>query len=411
MLRGSHGSRKSAFFEGEEIARWVRKARDESSYWGEEANDAVVREELRCLFLRVEELADRTPGELRWLTERVFLALRRDLYFLEEFSRDPKVTEIMVNGPSKIFIEREGRLIRTELFFEDRETLVSVIRRLAANVGREINEVHPIVDARTEEGYRVNAVYHNVALDGPILTIRKFPESAYTMEDLVRFGTLPEACAVYLEELVRRRYNLFVSGGTATGKTTLLNALSGAIPGTERVVVIEDSAELKIEGVEDLVRMESHGSGGEGRGHIPMEELIRASLRMRPDRIIVGEVRGKEVVDMINAMNTGHDGSLSTGHGNSVRGMVRRLESMFLQGTGFPLPAIRSQIAEGIDIMVHLRRMSDGRRFVSDVTELFEEETGEIGYNPLFSWDPATGLTATGNPLLRTEKWKTGGRS
>ena len=343
------------------------------------------------------------------LTDRIFYALRRDLYVLDPLMEQESITEIMVNGIGDVFIETAGQIYRVPVSFESEQALLEVIRRVASAVDREINELHPIVDARTAGGARVNAVYGNIALNGPVLTIRKFPANGYTMADLIRFGTLTEECAAFLGELVRTGYNLFISGGTSSGKTTFLNVLSEFIEPDERVIVIEDSAELAIRGIEDLVRLECRRQNTEGKGAVGMSQLIRTSLRMRPDRIIVGEVRGAEVVDMINAMNTGHDGSLSTGHGNSVQGMLRRLESMFLQETDFPLEAIRSQIAEGIDVIVHLGRLRDRRRVVLDVEELYLSEAGQIALHPLFTYDRTNGLVRTGNTLRDRTKWELNG--
>ena len=280
------------------------------------------------------------------------------------------------------------------------EDLEELIRRIAARVHREINEKNPVVDARLLDGSRVNAVFRGVAINGPILTIRKFPRRALTMEDLVKNGTLPADAAILLENLVRARYNCFISGGTSSGKTTLLNVLSQSIPSGERVVVIEDSAELMIDQIKNIVRLECRNANTQGRGAIDMAKLVRNSLRMRPDRIIVGEVRGEEVLDMIQAMNTGHDGSMSTGHANSVEGMLKRLEAMFLQAVEIPVQAIRSQIAEGIDIMIHLGKTQGGSRRLLEISELYSSADGSIGINRLYHWKE--GLTA--NPLVRGEK-------
>jgi len=310
----------------------------------------------------------------------------------------------MVNGIDNIFIESRGVVEKTDLKFESVDQLEELIRRLAAKVHREINELNPIVDARLEDGSRVNAVYKNIALNGPILTIRKFPKKAITMEALVESGSITSEAAEFLQMLVKAGYNCFISGGTSSGKTTFLNVLSNYIPSSERVIVIEDSAELQIRQISNLIRLECKQANGQNRGQITMEELIKTSLRMRPDRIIVGEVRGKEVIDMIQAMNTGHDGSLSTGHGNSIRGMLRRLESMFLQAADYPIEAIRSQIAEGLDIIIHLGRLSDGSRKVLEIAEIDGIHDGEIGINPLFRYKVSKGLLSTGNGLKNKEK-------
>ena len=261
--------------------------------------------------------------------------------------------------------------------------------------------MHPILDARLPGGSRVNAVYKNVAAGGPALTIRKFARERITMEEMVRSGTLTESCASYLKTLVSCGYNIFVSGGTSSGKTTFLNALSDFIPPKERVIVIEDSTELAMSHIANLVQMECRNANTMGQGMISMDMLIKTSLRMRPDRIIVGEVRGKEVADMMQAMNTGHDGCLATGHGNSVSGMLRRLEAMYLMGVQIPMDAIRAQIVEGIDIMIHLGRLPGGARKVLEVQELVDFENGKYVLNPLFLMDESRHLCETGNPHLR----------
>ena len=389
----------------------IKRLREEISQTMEGADDAQIYEYIEEKILGMEELSEKSAEECSYLVQYVFHALRSDLSILQPYLEDEEVAEIMVNGREKIFVERKGKLQRVPIAFEDLEELEEVVRRAAARVHKEINELHPIVDARTAGGARVNAVYGNIALNGPVLTIRKFPQSGYTMADLIRFGTVTEECAAFLGELVRTGYNLFISGGTSSGKTTFLNVLSDYIAPDERVIVIEDSAELALRGLEDLVRLECRRQNTEGKGAVGMSQLIRTSLRMRPDRIIVGEVRGAEVVDMINAMNTGHDGSLSTGHGNSVQGMLRRLESMFLQETAFPLEAIRSQIAEGIDVIVHLGRLRDHRRVVLDVEELYLSENGQIALHPLYIYDRTKGLVRTGNTLRDRTKWERNGGS
>lgn len=392
-----------------DISSLIEKARTCVHLAEEIPDDESVLHLIEDTALKDPSLASLDAETLSRLTDRVFLALRRDLYVLDPLMEHEEVTEIMVNGIRDVFVETGGRIRKVPVSFESEQVLLEVIRRIASSVDREINELHPIVDARTLNGARVNAVYGNIALNGPVLTIRKFPPSGFTMQDLIAFGTLTEECATFLGELVRTGYNLFISGGTSSGKTTFLNVLSSYIEPDERVIVIEDSAELALRGVKDLVRMECRRTNADGRGAVDMSQLIRTSLRMRPDRIIVGEVRGAEVVDMINAMNTGHDGSLSTGHGNSVRGMLRRLESMFLQQTRFPMEAIHSQIAEGIDVIVHLGRLRDRRRVVLDVEELSLSDTGQIELNPLFTYDRKKGLVRTDNPLRNRTKWEING--
>jgi pilus assembly protein CpaF len=350
-------------------------------------------------FWRVASLYERVKA-----ADTVFNRVRKDLSILQPFADDPDVSEIMVNGQEGIFIERKGRLERVDTVFDSIEELEEVIRRIAARVHREINELSPILDARLEDGSRISAVYRNVALGGPILTIRRFPRSRITMKELLDWGTLTEAAADFLVKLVEAAYNIFISGGTSSGKTTFLNALSNYIPKDERVITIEDSAELQIQEIENIVRLECRNANAQNKGAVTMRQLIRASLRMRPNRIIVGEVRGEEVLDMIQAMNTGHDGSLSTGHGNSPAGMLSRLEAMFLQAADFPMDAIRRQITEGIDIMVHLGRLPDRRRVVLDISEVVGLSQGDIQLNRIFEFDQRKGLVPTGNKLVDQTK-------
>lgn len=335
------------------------------------------------------------------LIHRIFLSLRAELGILQPLADDSSITEIMVNGTDAVFVERGGRLERTDLSFDSEESLEELIRRIAAGVHREINELNPIVDARLSDGSRVNAVLGSISPSGSSLTIRKFPEgSPLTMADLISSGTITEDAARLMRRLVTARYNCFVCGGTSSGKTTFLNVLSQMIPPGERVIVIEDSAELRLSHIENLVRLECRNANVQGKGSIDMALLVRNSLRMRPDRIIVGEVRGGEVVHMIQAMNTGHDGSMSTGHANSVPGMLRRLEAMFLEASDIPVDAIRQQIVQAIDIMVHMRRCSDGSRLVSEIAELDCIRDGEIRTNTLYSYPD--GLT--GRKLSHREK-------
>ncbi len=338
------------------------------------------------------------------IIKNVFYKTRRDLNILEAYAFDDKVSEIMVNGKDSIFIERDGAVIEICEQFDSTVELEDVIRRIGSKVHREINEMTPILDARLEDGSRVNAVYKNIALNGPILTIRRFPTTRIMMTDLLEFETITKEAADFLKKLVEGAYNIFISGGTSSGKTTFLNVLSNYIPKDERVIVIEDSAELQITEIDNIVRLECKNANVQGRGAIVMKDLIKTSLRMRPNRIIVGEVRGEEVLDMIQAMNTGHDGSLSTGHGNSPKGMLHRLEAMFLQAADFPIEAIRRQIVEGIDIMVHLGRLSDKKRVVLDISEIETIENGEIKINQLFKYSVNSGLTRTRNPVKNTLK-------
>ena len=343
------------------------------------------------------------------LIERLFYSLRKEMDILQPYIEDKSISEIMVNGKDHVFAERNGKLERLPVAFDSTEDLEELIRRIAARVHREINELNPIVDARLSDGSRVNAVYKNIALNGPILTIRKFPEKVMSMEDLVEKETITKEAAAYLKVLVKAGYNCFICGGTSSGKTTMLNVLAQFVPSGERVVVIEDSAELQIRQVENIVRLECRNANVQGKGEVDMAQLVKASLRMRPDRILIGEVRGKEVMDMIQALNTGHSGSLSTGHANSIEGMLKRLEAMFLQAVEVPVDAIRNQITEAIDIMIHVSRMQDGSRKVMEIAELSGLEDGVITTNPLFQYrteeDGITGiLRGTGNTLQHQEK-------
>ena len=337
-----------------------------------------------------EKIAERAAKNGMSLRER--LKLQKELFdsfrrldILQELVDDPSITEIMVNGPGAVFVETGGKIGRWEKSFESREQLLDLIQQIVSQVNRIVNTSSPIVSARLADGSRVQVVLEPVALDGPILTIRKFPEPI-TMEKLLEYGSISEEAADVLKVLTRAKYNIFVSGGTGSGKTTFLNALSEFIPGGERVITIEDSAELRLSHIENLVRLETRDANAEGEGAIDIGTLIRSALRMRPDRIIIGEIRGKEALDLLQAMNTGHDGSFSTGHANSVKDMLSRLETMVLMAADLPLPAIRSQIASAVDIMVHVARMRDSSRKVVAIEEVDRIENGEIVLNPLFSF-------------------------
>lgn len=356
----------------------------------------------------LEEKNDLSLTEYEHLIPRIYSRLRSKIGILELYLQNEEINEIMINGPENVFIETRGGIVRVNDALSTVEELEEIIRNIAAYVHREINEMHPILDARLSDGSRVNAVYKNIAVGGPILTIRKFAKERIDMENLIRYGTLTMQCAEDLKMYVACGYNLFISGGTSSGKTTFLNALSDYVPERERVIVIEDSTELQLHHIENLVQMECHQANTMGKGEVTMDMLIRTSLRMRPDRIIVGEVRGKEVADMLQAMNTGHDGSMSTGHGNSIEGMLRRLEAMYLMSSNMPIEAIRSQIVEGIDIMVHLGRMEDGSRKVLEVAELIDFQEGKYVLNPLYMMDKEQYLVFTGNSLMNQRKlnWK-----
>lgn len=326
------------------------------------------------------------------LKQELFNAIRR-LDLLQELLDDKEITEIMVNGGGSIFYEKDGRLHPWHKHFESTEKLEDVIQQIVSRSNRHVNEASPIVDARLEDGSRVNVVLKPVAIDGPILTIRKFSAESITMDRLIKWGSITVEAANFLKKLVIAGYNIFISGSTGSGKTTMLNALAGYIPPDQRVITIEDSAELQIKGIDNLVRLEVRNANADGENAVTIRDLIKSSLRMRPDRVIVGEIRGSEAIDMISAMNTGHDGSISTGHANSVSDMISRLETMVLMGTDIPLMAVRQQIASSLDIVIHLGRLRDKSRRVLEVVEVEGFKDGEIVYNPLYKF--------TEEPLLR----------
>lgn len=342
----------------------------------------------------IDSVMERRAGE-QYMTLSEKLRLREQLFnsfrkldILQELLDDPKITEIMINGPSDVFIEKNGRIIRWGGRFESSEKLENIIQQIVSRINRRVNTSSPIVDARLPDGSRVHVVLPPVALNGPVMTIRKFPEPI-TMEKLISFGSISREAADFLSVLIRARYNIFVSGGTSSGKTTLLNALSNYIPSDERIITIEDSAELQITHIPNIVRMETRDANTEGKGRIDMSMLIKASLRMRPDRIIVGEVRDRSAADMLAAFDTGHDGSLSTGHANSARDMLTRLESMVLMGVDMPLEAVRQQIASAVDILVHLERMPDKSRKVTEISEVCGYGEGRIALRELYRYEGA----------------------
>jgi len=387
-------------YTSEEIKKYIADIRLLITATPEQITDAEALQKIEEYVFSLKKAQSISHRHNDKLIERIFLSLRKEMDILQPYIEDRSISEIMVNGKDNIFVEKNGKLIRLPLTFDSTEDLEELIRRIASKVHREINELNPIVDARLSDGSRVNAVYKNIALNGPILTIRKFPERVMTMDDLIKNGTVDSDIADMLTVMVRAGYNIFVCGGTSSGKTTLLNVLSQLIPREERVVVIEDSAELQINQIDNIVRLECRNANVQGKGGIDMAQLVKASLRMRPDRIIVGEVRGKEVMDMIQAMNTGHDGSLSTGHANNIEGMLKRLEAMFLQAADFPVEAIRSQITEGIDIMIHMSRLQDGSRRVMEIAELNGITDGRINVNSLYQY----GTGRTGNTLIHQDK-------
>jgi len=330
----------------------------------------------------------------------------RGLDILQPLISDKSITEIMINDENTIFIERNGKIEKSPYQFESRERLEDIIQTIVGQVNRIVNESTPIVDARLVDGSRINIVLPPIALKGPCMTIRKFPEHAITMEKLIQYGSISLEAARFLEQLVKAKYNIFIGGGTGSGKTTFLNALSAFIPANERIITIEDAAELQIKTIPNLVSLETRNANTEGKGEISIRDLIRASLRMRPNRIIVGEVRGKEALDMLAAMNTGHEGSMSTGHANNVKDMLSRLETMVLSSFELPLAVVRKQICAAIDIMVHVSRFSDGSRGVTEISQLTHLHDGEIVVEPLFqrSLDSNHLLERTTYSIYRKEK-------
>lgn len=369
-----------------ELKRELRSKVQERMNYEKDLSDQEVEETIDEVLLGQEDLA-MYPVELRRrLRKELFDSLRR-LDILQIFVEDSSVTEIMINGKDHIFVEQDGRLRELEMGFDSMEKLQDVIQQIVAGCNRVVNEASPIVDARLPNGSRVNIVMNPVALNGPIVTIRRFPERPITMERLLQNDSISPEAAEFLEKLVKAKYNILISGGTGSGKTTFLNVLSRYIPSEERIITIEDSAELQLQELPNLVRLETRNSNVEGCREITIRELIRTSLRMRPDRIVVGEVRGAEAIDMLQCMNTGHDGSMSTGHANSSWDMLSRLENMVLMGMELPLDAIRQQIASGVDIIVHLGRLRDKSRKVLEIQEIVGCERGEIKLNPLFFFE------------------------
>lgn len=389
---------------GAEIDEMVRTARK----WVSEAAGGLSEEDMLCkcedLFFGSELSLSCGPRETAVIIDAMYRRIRSRYGILNELLEDPGINEIMVNGPGSIYIEKERRLIKADDAFTSAAELEEMIRMFASDVHREINEANPIVDARLPSGYRVNGVLKTVALNGPILTIRKFREKEIEMDELVSGSSLTEECAADLKALVRSGYNIFISGGTSSGKTTFLNALTAYISSDERVITIEDSAELVISHIENKVQLECRAANSIGKGEVNMTQLIRTSLRMRPDRIIVGEVRGREVVDMLQAMNTGHDGSMSTGHGNSIRGMLNRLETMYLSESQVSLASVRNQIANAIDIFVHLKRDAKGRRHVVEVAEMTGFDGSDYRLNYLYKTAENGLLTPTGSMLLDRDR-------
>lgn len=354
----------------------------------------IEEDELTALIFRV--LAE--ESELEYIPLQTKVNLGRELFnifrkldVLQDFVEDDEITEIMINGTQNIFVEKRGKLYLTDKKFSSRSRLEDVIQQIVSGANRMVNEASPIVDARLPDGSRVNVVLYPVAVNGPIVTIRKFPKEQITMNDLIRLDALDEELAEFLKMLVKSGYNIFISGGTGSGKTTLLNALSQFIPEDERIITIEDNAELQIQGLRNLVRLESRNPNTEGSGEITIRSLIRTALRMRPDRIIVGEVRGTETIDMIQAMSTGHKGSLSTGHSDSPQDMLQRLETMILMGMDIPLEAVQRQIASAIDVIIHIGRLRDKSRKILEVVEVLNYENSQIKTQTLYEFEENEG--------------------
>lgn len=369
----------------DELYLTIRQQVRESMEWGEPLSDEALTERIEQALFAFSKPVNLTSADLRMVVRRVFYSFR-GLDALQPLVDDPEITEIMVNSHRELFIERQGHMEKLNHTFESEEKLEDIIQAIVSQVNRTVNESSPIVDARLRDGSRVHVVLPPIALKGPTVTIRKFPSKPLHMEDLVRYGAMSEEAAQILQTLVRAKYNLFISGGTGSGKTTFLNALSQFIPSDERVITIEDAAELQIHSVPNLVSLETRNANSEGKGAIAMRDLIRASLRMRPNRIIVGEVRGAEALDMLQAMNTGHDGSLSTGHSNGPKDMVSRLETMVLSGASLPVVVVRQQIASAIDVIVHLARMRDGSRKVQEIAEVIGFAEGEVKLSSLYQF-------------------------
>ena len=363
---------------------------------------------------RQKIISIRQKEELR---NRIYNSIKK-LDILQELLENPDITEIMVNGKDNIFYEKSGYIEKWNKHFDSEQKLADIAQRIAAMSNRMVNEACPIVDTRLEDGSRVNIVLPPVAMDGPVITIRKFYDKPLTIDRLIELGSITEGAAHFLEKLVKSRYNIFISGGTGSGKTTFLNVLSDYIPDYERVITIEDSAELQLHNIKNLVRLEARMANSEGNNAVAIRDLIKSSLRMRPDRIVVGEVRGAEALDMLQAMNTGHDGSLSTGHSNSPKDMLTRLETMVLMGMNMPIDAIRTQIASAIDIIVHLARQRDKSRKVVQIAEVGDYKNGEIELTPLFRFvEKGEGkdgrilgeLVRQNADIKRTEKLKSAG--
>lgn len=392
-------SEREEAFAGE-IKKYIIENLPLSEMSDEELEDKIediVRQKIGGEYCSIEQVLS--------IVKQVYSSIR-GFGLLDTIIRDDSITEVMINGPENIFIEQNGKLFKLDKKFESLRRLEDIIQRIVGLSGREVNQANPICDTRLPDGSRVNVVLPPIALCGPTMTIRKFSKTPMTIEKLIEYGSITKEIAKKLELLVRAKYNIFICGGTGSGKTTFLNALSNYIPKDERVITIEDSAELQIVGIDNLVSLETRNANASGAGRITIRDLIKSSLRMRPERIVVGEVRGGEALDMLQAMNTGHDGSLSTGHANSTHDMLSRLETMVLQGAdGLPLEAIRQQIGSAVDIMIHLSRLRDHSRKTMEITEVVGYKDGEIVLNPLyvFEEDENSTLDRVSGTLKRTK--------
>ena len=379
-----------------EQRRKLRQMVQERLDYGRDYTDEEVEDTIDEVLMEQENLELCSVELRRRLRKELFDSLRR-LDILQIFVDDSSVTEIMINGLDHIFVERDGQLQELDRAFDSMEKLQDVIQQIVAGCNRVVNEASPIVDARLSNGARVNIVMSPIALNGPIITIRRFPDKPITMQKLIAMETISPEAADFLKTLVKAGYNIFVSGGTGSGKTTFLNVLSGFIPPEQRIITIEDSAELQLQGIPNLVRLETRNGNAEGCREIGIRELIRSSLRMRPDRIIVGEVRGAEAIDMLQCMNTGHDGSMSTGHANSAADMLSRLETMALFASDIPIQAIRKQIASSIDIIVQLERLRDRSRRVTAIAEVLDCTEDAYILNPIFEFHEQDNLVMESN--------------
>lgn len=382
-----------------DIRQELMRELDQEAEW----SDVQILEKIDDLVLLRTRRSSLTVNEKEQLRKELFYSVRK-LDILQELLEDDQVTEIMVNGYENIFLEKQGKRMRWDRKFVSKEKLEDVIQQIAGKCNRVINENFPIVDARLENGSRVNAVVYPVALEGPILTIRRFPDHPITMEWLLKQESITMEAAEFLERAVAAGYSILIGGGTSSGKTTFLNALSNYIPKDERIITIEDSAELQIQGIDNLVRLEAKPANMEGNKEITIRDLIRTALRMAPDRIVVGEIRGAEAIDLLQAWNTGHSGSLGTAHANSSKDIISRVETMVLMGMSLPLEAVRRQIASGIDLMVHLGRQKDKSRKVLEITEVLGYENGEVKLQTLFQWDKDIRGLRKINALYHKEK-------